>query len=55
MIVKMEITEFQNIESDNIFCFVSIDILRECIFLDMTDNTEEMTKHKENIKQNIKT
>jgi hypothetical protein len=46
-----EITEFQNIESDNIFCFVSIDILRECIFLDMTDNTKEMTIYKDNIIQ----
>jgi 5'-3' exonuclease len=33
-----EITEFQNIKSSDAFCFVSIDLMRSCVFETMVEN-----------------
>jgi len=33
-----EITEFHNINSDDGFCFVSIDVMKECIYKDMIES-----------------
>jgi 5'-3' exonuclease len=33
-----EITEFQDIKSDDGYCFVSVDKMKQCIFNDMTEN-----------------
>ena len=33
-----EITEFQNMKSDDGFCYVSVDLMKECIYRDMTEN-----------------
>jgi len=35
-----EITEFQNIKSSDGFCFVSIDIMKECVYQNMIENID---------------
>lgn len=33
-----EVSEFQNIQSDDGFCYVNIDLMKDCIFNDMTED-----------------
>lgn len=57
-----EITEFQHMESDDGFCFVNIDLMKECIYQDMIedlkrecvaeiDHFENLEKYKKNFIQ----
>jgi 5'-3' exonuclease len=48
-----EITEFQNLKSIEKFCFVSIDILKECIYMDMKENIDNNQKDMEIYKENF--
>jgi 5'-3' exonuclease len=38
MFLIRELTEFQNMDSDDGFCFVSVDLMKECIYSDMIEN-----------------
>jgi len=48
-----EITEFQNINSSDEFCFVSIDIMKECVYNTMIENIkyDNLTNYKINFIQ----
>ena len=42
MYLLREVTEFQKIKSDDDFCFVSIDSMKECIYEDMTESLSDL-------------
>ena len=52
MYLLREVTEFQKMKSDDDFCFVSIDSMRECIYQDMIYSFEDLD-NLENYKNNF--
>lgn len=39
-----EVSEFQNMKSDDLFCYVSIDVMKDCIFQDISNDLECINK-----------